>query len=111
MLQTAGYDVLEAGDLESTRAAFGAADRPVDLLLTDVVLADTTGPELAVLLQKEQRTLEVLYMSGLTDKAIVHHGVLDEGPAFIEKPFRPADLLRKVWEVLSDGSEGAAGAA
>ncbi len=111
MLETAGYEVLEAGGLESTRAALGAADRPVDLLLTDVVLADTTGPELAALLQKEQRALQVLYMSGYTDKAIVHHGVLEEGTAFIEKPFRPADLLQKVWEILSDGSEGAAGAA
>ncbi|MDZ7780216.1 MAG: ATP-binding protein [Gemmatimonadota bacterium] len=100
ILRGAGYEVLEASDAETAVAALRACDGDVDLLLTDVVLPDTSGPDVAARLEREQGDLEVLYMSGYTDNAIVHHGVLDEGTAFIEKPFRPRTLLEKVREAL-----------
>ncbi len=111
ILRRAGYQVAAADDLESARFALRNADRPLDLLLTDVILTDTTGPELAASLREELPYLAVLYMSGYTDEAIVRHGVLEEGTAYIEKPFRPRELLSKVWDVLSEGASGAAGAA
>jgi two-component system, cell cycle sensor histidine kinase and response regulator CckA len=58
------------------------------------------GKELAERLKREQRGLKALFMSGHTDNAIVHHGILDKGVAFIQKPFTPEDLARKVREVL-----------
>lgn len=70
------------------------------MLLTDVVLPQMNGREVAQQLLELMPSLRVLFMSGYTDDAIVHHGVLDEGVSFIEKPFTPDSLLSKVREVL-----------
>ena len=70
------------------------------LLLTDVVMPKLSGPEVARRVQKRWPEAKVLYMSGYTTNAIVHHGVLDEGLFFLQKPFRPSDLAAKVREVL-----------
>ena len=64
----------------------------VDLLLTDIVMPEMTGRRLAETLAAEHRSLRVIYMSGYTDEAIVRHGVLEPGLAFIQKPFRLEDL-------------------
>lgn len=101
VLTEAGYRVLEAEDAEAARRTFAGNDGQVDLLLTDVVLPGTGGPEVAAELGGLQPGLKVLYMSGYTDDAIVHHGMLDEGAAFIEKPLRPRSILEKVREVLT----------
>ncbi|HSR43550.1 MAG TPA: response regulator, partial [Longimicrobiales bacterium] len=101
VLEQAGYDVLAAPDAETAVEAFRHRQGPVDLLLTDVVLPDRSGPELAGQLEARQQELRVLYMSGYTDDAIVHHGVLDDGTAFIEKPFRPRELLARVGKELA----------
>ena len=70
------------------------------MMLTDVVMPQISGRVLAEQLAVLRRDMKVLYMFGYTDDAIVHHGVLDEGTAFIGKPFNPRDLVRKVREVL-----------
>ena len=75
----------------------------IALLLTDVVMPQMSGRELAERLAKTSPKLKVLYMSGYTDDAIVHHGVLDPGTRFIGKPFAAVELTRRVREVLDEG--------
>lgn len=80
------------------------ANKPyLDMLLTDVVLQDTNGKELFHKVKVLYPDIKVLYMSGYTDDVIVHHGVLEEGISFIQKPFSVQRLLRKVRQVLDDG--------
>ena len=72
----------------------------IDLLLTDVVMPGASGPELTKDLLERRPALKVLYMSGYTEEAIVHHGVLNPGIAFLHKPFTSDTLGRKIREVL-----------
>ena len=72
----------------------------IDVLLTDVVMPGATGPELTKQLIERRPALQVVYMSGYTDDAIVHHGVLDPGIAFLHKPFTSETLGQKLREVL-----------
>lgn len=74
--------------------------QPIDLLLTDVVMPSVSGQELVKQLQHSHPEIKILYTSGYTDDAIVRHGVLEPGVAFIQKPFTPNALLAKVREVL-----------
>src|SRR5207302_10939039 len=73
---------------------------PIHLLLTDVVMPETSGKEVADCLRELLPGLRVVFMSGYTDEAIVHHGVLDSNVEFIQKPFTPNALVSKVREVL-----------
>lgn len=84
--------------MEAEHAFAGAGT--IDLVLTDVVMPGGSGRALADDLSRQRPTLKVLYMSGHTDDAILHHGVLEEGVAFLQKPFTPDSLLAKVQEVL-----------
>jgi signal transduction histidine kinase/ActR/RegA family two-component response regulator len=100
VLRAQGYTVLEARDgrhaLEISELRFGA----IDLLVTDVVMPGIGGCELATRLAELRPAMPVIYMSGYTDTAIVHHGVLDPGTTFLQKPFTPNALARKVRQVL-----------
>ncbi len=100
ILQTGGYRVLEAKDgAEALRIAEEARE-PFSLLLTDLVLPDTTGLELAERLRKRFPELKVLLTSGYTAQTLDIHGLTRSRVAFLPKPFRSVDLLRKVRAVL-----------
>jgi len=73
---------------------------PINLMLTDVVMPGISGGETAQLLKAQRPDLRVLFMSGHTENSIVHHGVLDPGVAFLQKPFKHDVLVSKVREVL-----------
>ncbi len=102
LLQRNGYTVLEASDGQAALALVDGAQHEthVDLLLTDVIMPGMSGRELAAELTTRRPALRVLFMSGYTDDAVVRHGMLEPGLAYLEKPFRPPTLLRKVREVL-----------
>ena len=103
MLAAHGYTVLAAAS--GAEALKLAADHtgPIHLLVTDVVLPGMSGRELATRFQSVRPGLKVLYTSGYTDDAVVHHGVLDPGIAFLQKPFTSGTLARKVRETLDSG--------
>lgn len=105
ILQESGYQVLSAEHAEDALQVVGEHSGPIHLLLSDVVMPGLSGRELAEQLAPLRKEMKVLYMSGYTDDAIVHHGVLEEGTAFIEKPFTPLTLSRKVREVLNTTAE------
>src|SRR5262249_44573906 len=100
VLQRQGYILLEAQKGQDALRPLAHHPGPIDLLLTDVVMPGMSGKELA-----EQGTalvsrLKTLFMSGYTDETIAHHGVLDPGVAFLQKPFSPVSLARKVRAAL-----------
>ena len=102
VLQKQGYEVLTAASAAEALKLSREHSGPIQLLLTDVVMPEGNGPELAALLVQSRPDTKVLYASGYTDADIVHHGVLDEGVQFIGKPFKPSELAQKVREVLDD---------
>ncbi|HAN05363.1 MAG TPA: hypothetical protein DCQ25_09000 [Elusimicrobia bacterium] len=107
VLSDAGYLVLGASSADEAMEVMERRKRPVDLLVTDVVMPGRSGRELALELARRKLCPRTLYMSGYTDEAIVKHGVLEPGIAFLYKPFSPGALETKVREVL-DGPEGQA---
>jgi two-component system, cell cycle sensor histidine kinase and response regulator CckA len=100
-LGRAGYRVLAASDGAEALGVARVHDGPIHVLLTDVVLPGKSGREIAREILTVRDDVRVLYMSGYTDDAIVRHGVLEAGLAFIQKPFAGSGLLHKVREVLS----------
>ena len=109
-LERRGYDVLEAGG-GGAALAVSAGAGAIHLLVTDVVMPGMGGRELAGRLRGLRPGLRVLYMSGYTDDALVRHGVLAGEAAFLQKPFTPESLARKVREVLDGPPPSQAGAA
>jgi len=100
ILKDAGYSVIPAhGPKEALRVLLEHREA-IHMLLTDVVMPGMSGRILADQVLRERPGMRVLYMSGYTDNAIVHHGVLDAGVAFLQKPFTPDALIKKVREVL-----------
>jgi PAS domain S-box-containing protein len=103
VLEMNGYTVLETRDVEDAQRICSRHGGAIHLMLTDVVMPQMSGRELAERLAPLRPDMRVLYMSGYTDDAIVLRGVLESGTAFLQKPFSPDDLAAKVREVL-DGS-------
>jgi two-component system, cell cycle sensor histidine kinase and response regulator CckA len=101
-LQQAGYTVLEANrGIEAIRLA-QEHQGPVHLLITDVVMPEMGGRQLVEQLAPLKPDLNVLYLSGYTDDAVVRHGVLQADVAFLQKPFTMAALTNKVRQLLDD---------
>ena len=100
VLSAAGYRVLEAGGADEAEDVAGNDPDAIDLLVTDVVMPGRNGIELADRLRTTMTDLPVLYISGYTDMSIVRDGLLSHEVAFLQKPFTPDDLLRKVRQVL-----------
>lgn len=100
MLGAAGYIVLVAANGKEALELLDRQDGPIHMLLTDVVMPGMSGRELAERVWDRHPAMKILYTSGYTDDAIMHHGVLDEGMHFIGKPYATAVLTRKVREVL-----------
>src|SRR5881296_1466669 len=102
-LEASGYTVLAAADGPDAVRLLERYGGPIHLVLTDVIMPGMNGRELAERLVQRRPGLRVLYMSGYPGDAIVHRGALEPGTAFLQKPFMPEDLARKVREVLDQG--------
>ena len=99
-LRNYGYDVIVAANTDDALLICHKELAHIHLVLTDVVMPQTNGPELVTQIAKLRPQMKVLFMSGYTDDVIVHHGVLKEVTHFIQKPFSPEELARKVRAVL-----------
>lgn len=103
VLRECGYRVQEAGNAPEALSLI-EKNSDFDLVITDVIMPQMSGKELYERLKARACGAKVLFISGYTDDALAHHGVLDAELAFLEKPFSPARLARKVREVLDDSS-------
>jgi PAS domain S-box-containing protein len=102
LLTQAGYEVVDAPNGVEALSIFESTHQKIDLMITDAVMPQMSGRELVDRAKRVRPDLKVLYMSGYTDKAIVHDGVLEEGTAFLGKPFKADTLLLKVRELLDN---------
>jgi PAS domain S-box-containing protein len=100
ILRRNGYTVLEGPDGKSALDKAAEHDGPIHLLITDVIMPEMSGRQLAERLRERRPELKVLFVSGYTDDAIVRHGILEPGISFLQKPFSPDTLARKVREIL-----------
>jgi two-component system, cell cycle sensor histidine kinase and response regulator CckA len=100
ILEENAYTVLTASDGVEAQKVGRSHKTPIHLIVTDVVMPKMGGREAAETLAPHLPGVKVLYMSGYTDESIVHHGVLESGIPFLEKPFTPDALLRKVRQTL-----------
>ena len=99
VLKKYGYAVIDAG---SGIEALQKTHIHIDLLVTDVVMPEMNGKELSEKLLELIPGLKILFMSGYMDDTILHHGVLDEGVSFLQKPFSSQSLVQKVRKVLDE---------
>ena len=99
-LEAKGYRVFEAESGEAGLAVANGFNGNIDLVITDVVMPGISGRELVEQLAKSRPTTKVLYLSGYTEDAILSDGSIEQGTAFLQKPFSLQSLARKVREVL-----------
>jgi PAS domain S-box-containing protein len=104
-LRSKGYRVIEADDGIAGLKTSEACQDPIDILITDVVMPGMSGRELAQRVAASRPQIKVLYLSGYTEDAIIHEGVLEPGTAFLQKPFTLQALARKVRDVLRGETE------
>lgn len=102
ILRQHGYTTLIGKDGMASLEILSSYDGPVHMLLTDVIMPEMNGKELHAKVVEKYPAMKVLFMSGYTDNIIGHHGVLDEGKQFIQKPLTVQALAAKVREVLDN---------
>jgi CheY-like chemotaxis protein len=102
-LRSRGYRVLEASNGDEALGTAGGHTEPIQLLLTDLVMPGMSGRVLAERMATLHPEAKVLYMSGYTDDAVIRHGGLEPGTAFLQKPFSPNTLAGMVREILDSG--------
>jgi two-component system cell cycle sensor histidine kinase/response regulator CckA len=100
ILEDCGYTVIEAGNGIEALEVYGRGECRIDLLMTDVVMPQMGGRELAEKLAVTHSQLKVLFTSGYTDDSIVRHGMVDAKINFLQKPFTPTALALKVRRIL-----------
>jgi two-component system, cell cycle sensor histidine kinase and response regulator CckA len=100
VLQGEGYSVLTASDGQEALDLCRSYKDPIHLVITDVIMPGITGPQLVEQMSATCAGVKVLFMSGYTDNAVVHYGVLASGFAFLQKPFTPEAVATKVREIL-----------
>lgn len=100
ILSSCGYTVLLAANGEEALSIFDKNKEKIALLLTDVVMPGMGGRKLSEQITAASPKIKTIYMSGYTDDAVVRHGILHDKVSFLQKPFLPLDLARKVYEVL-----------
>ena len=99
-LERAGYHVIQAGDPKEALRLADEFAGPIHLMVSDVIMPESEGAPLFERLAPSRPALRVLYISGYADEAIIRHGILTEGTPFLQKPFTPHGLARKVRETL-----------
>jgi CheY-like chemotaxis protein len=99
-----GYDVLTAGDGSAAIDLCQRYKGKISLLITDIVMAQASGPQVYAQVSSLIPDIGVLYMSGYTGETILARGVREEGVAYLQKPFAPATLAHRVREVLDEGA-------
>jgi response regulator RpfG family c-di-GMP phosphodiesterase len=102
-LEEAGYTILAAHNAAEAMLISRNYPGMIHLMVTDVIMPGMSGAQLATELFVTRPRMKVLYVSGYTDDTIVRHGVLEPGLAFLQKPFSPKTLARKVSEILNTG--------
>jgi PAS domain S-box-containing protein len=100
-LQDRGYEVMGAGTAEEGMRLFEEAKDRIKLLLTDVIMPGISGKDLAILIQKQDPNMPVLYMSGYAADIIADHGLITYDVNFIEKPFSAHSLAQKIHDILN----------
>jgi two-component system, cell cycle sensor histidine kinase and response regulator CckA len=100
VLEDAGYHVIEASNAGEAMAVSSKYGDHIQLLLTDVIMPERNGPQLAEAFLRRHENSGVLFTSGYTAEAMAHQGVHLMGHAFLAKPFDPDDLLERVSEVI-----------
>ena len=100
VLKLQGYKILQAATPAEALLLCEQYNKPIHLLITDIVMPQMNGRELSERVQKQMPSVKVLFMSGYTDDQIIQHGVFDSELEFLQKPFSPTNLTKKVRHIL-----------
>jgi len=101
LLESGGLTVLQASGGEEALALSRRGDAPIDLLLTDIVMPEMSGVELADRLERERPDVRILFMTGYAEEAVMNEGILGRHREFIGKPFTREQITTRVRKILS----------